>query len=529
MVSSGAKCWQALLGGFLVHMSLGVLFLWGNISAYVTSWIRLHQEGVTYADTLSVFAAALAGQACVLVLGGKLQKWVGLRITSGLGGLLVSLGTLSASWCTTVAGYVATYGFLLGAGVGLAYTPSFVCCYRWLPLRKGLASGIIVSAFGLGTLVFDTLSTSYVNPENLAPTLMQEGELYYGRRTAERVPGLLVLLSACHLVLTSVGSCLLRDPDVVSNQQRAVRASLRLTKQVPEMGDLKFIAAPVASPSSSDFPAKNPPVTTFAALRLESQQQGGRRTTVKDMIQSPLAWHLATCFVLTGTSGLYVVASYKEMAQAGLDDAFLSWVGSMAALAGSLGRLMWGCLADEIGFEWALMIMSMSEAMLLWFYSPALAAGRGAYAAVTTLLYATHGGNYAIYPVATANLFGESGQNYALLYTAFGMVGFFVLLWFSSMAMTAESLILLCWMMQLAGFASVVALASREQLGTVGDRLLSLAGMATVSKSNNSSHGKDEGLRISVGKTMVALSPPPCRAVPLPKPNFAPPYAASSP
>ena len=85
------QAWQALLGGALVHMVLGTMcvqfateqkkerqrhltprafrsgpffhrYTWGNVTVYVTSYLRLYDASVTYEDSLAVFAASLAGQ-----------------------------------------------------------------------------------------------------------------------------------------------------------------------------------------------------------------------------------------------------------------------------------------------------------------------------------------------------------------------------------------------------------------------------------------------------------------------------------
>ena len=41
---------------------------------------------------------------------------------------------------------------------------------KWLPDRKGLVNGMIVTGFGLGAFVFDFVISWYCNPENKMPT-----------------------------------------------------------------------------------------------------------------------------------------------------------------------------------------------------------------------------------------------------------------------------------------------------------------------------------------------------------------------
>lgn len=58
-----------------------------------------------------------------MVLGGSIQQALGLRWAMILGSFLLSASTLCGYW--TVNDYVAfcaTYGFLFGMGVGVAYS-----------------------------------------------------------------------------------------------------------------------------------------------------------------------------------------------------------------------------------------------------------------------------------------------------------------------------------------------------------------------------------------------------------------------
>ena len=52
---------------------------------------------------------------------------------------------------------------------------------QWLPRRKGLAAGIIVSGFGAGAFVFDQVQTAFINPHNVRATtnLPESTEKYH--------------------------------------------------------------------------------------------------------------------------------------------------------------------------------------------------------------------------------------------------------------------------------------------------------------------------------------------------------------
>ena len=41
--------------------------------------------------------------------------------------------------------------------------------FQWFPTSKGTANGFIVGGFGLGALVFNSIQTAFLNPDNISP------------------------------------------------------------------------------------------------------------------------------------------------------------------------------------------------------------------------------------------------------------------------------------------------------------------------------------------------------------------------
>lgn len=52
-------------------------------------------------------------------------------------------GVMLASFATTLAEFVITYGLMFGVGCGIAYTCPLVCGLKWMPEKKGLVNGIV--------------------------------------------------------------------------------------------------------------------------------------------------------------------------------------------------------------------------------------------------------------------------------------------------------------------------------------------------------------------------------------------------
>ncbi len=89
---------------------------------------------------------------------GLIADRVGPRPVVIGGLLLVALGLVLASQATTLWQIYLCYSVGVGVGVGLSYVPSIAAVQRWFVRRRGSATGIAVSAIGVGTLVGSPLA-----------------------------------------------------------------------------------------------------------------------------------------------------------------------------------------------------------------------------------------------------------------------------------------------------------------------------------------------------------------------------------
>ena len=76
-----------------------------------------------------------------------------------------------------------------------------VCAWEWFPKRKSLITGLCLSAFGFGTMVFSTISTAIVNPDNMHIT----SSGHFPEDVADRVPHMFITLAAIWAILAVVG------------------------------------------------------------------------------------------------------------------------------------------------------------------------------------------------------------------------------------------------------------------------------------------------------------------------------------
>ena len=75
----------------------------------------------------------------------------------------------------------------------------------YFPQHKGLVTGIVLCGFGLGSFVFDLISTAVVNPDGESP---KEGTNIYSDKVSQRVPEMIQVLTICWACLSLIGIAL---------------------------------------------------------------------------------------------------------------------------------------------------------------------------------------------------------------------------------------------------------------------------------------------------------------------------------
>ena len=137
--------WKTTVGGFCIHTVLGTLYLWGNVTIYVTAYLRKFEKEVTYNDTLIVYAIAIGVQGSFMTIGGIIESRLGARCCCLIGGYILVLGIFLSSLVNSLSQLIMTNGVLFGMGVGICYSAPITAAARWMPTQKGLISGVVVA------------------------------------------------------------------------------------------------------------------------------------------------------------------------------------------------------------------------------------------------------------------------------------------------------------------------------------------------------------------------------------------------
>lgn len=165
---------MTLISGALILFVLGIIYIWSIFNAPVTAYLGGADVSYTFNIMLVTFVAGI-------LIGGRIQDKKGPRPVVLWGGILFAAGILLSSvvpvglpWL-----FAVMYGGLAGFGVGMAYTSTISCVQKWFPDRRGLASGVMVSAFGVSTVVFGPLANDLLASFSVNTTLQILGVIFF--------------------------------------------------------------------------------------------------------------------------------------------------------------------------------------------------------------------------------------------------------------------------------------------------------------------------------------------------------------
>lgn len=377
--------WCVVVGGILIQLCLGAIYAWSAFTKKLTA----EPYDFSKFQTQVIFSVGLATFAVVMALiAGRWQKKAGPRIVSLSGGLLLGLGYLVAGFSgASFWGILVGVGLLGGAGIGLAYVCPIAALVKWFPDKKGMITGLAVAGFGFGALLWIMLTGGFKFGDfNLTPGW--DG-LYGDGWTVNSVFKLYGILFAG---LVTAGSLLMVNP--------------------PEGWRPQGWSPPATGASSS----------------------GGLDILPFQMVRTPQYAILFATFAVGALAGLMVIGVIKLFGMDALTGRGIEQdkavamtntaMGFFYALMNGLGRIIWGTLSDRLGRRNSIVLMSALQGvmMILFFFIAGHEWGLYLGAAVIGFNF---GGNFALFPAATADLFGNKnvGINYPWVFLAYGVGG----------------------------------------------------------------------------------------------------------
>ena len=134
----------------------GIIYMWSVFRGPVATHLNWNDAAARLTSSI-MLAMFVIG----IIIGGYAQDKLGPKKATLGGSILIGGGMLCTSLITESAPWLVyiTYGVVAGFGVGTVYMSTIAAVQKWFPDKRGFASGMIVSAFGLSLVVFSPLAS----------------------------------------------------------------------------------------------------------------------------------------------------------------------------------------------------------------------------------------------------------------------------------------------------------------------------------------------------------------------------------
>ena len=130
--------------------------------------------------------------------------------------------------------FLFTFLFAVGFGIcnGLTYMVATQHGWLWFPDKPGLVSGIIISGFGFGNLIFGNFATYLVNPDNEAAI---DGS--YPESVNSKVPKMILILAICFIMIACIATLLIFEGPNPASIKEAAKVVSDMISQEENIND----------------------------------------------------------------------------------------------------------------------------------------------------------------------------------------------------------------------------------------------------------------------------------------------------
>jgi MFS family permease len=353
--------WVFIALGLCINLCLGSIYAWSvfvePLTEYYTNELG---QVVTANEVLMPFSVYLIFLAFAMPFTGRMIEKYGPRNVTIIGGVLVGVGWVFASFSSSALMLTLLYGIVGGIGGGIAYSVLVAVAACWFPdRRRGLAVGITI--LGIGFSAFFTA--------NIAGNLIGA----YGVMNTFRIFG------AGTILLTIL------------------------------------LALPLKFPTPGWVPRgwKSPGLKPGGEAHCECNRAL--------MLKSSSFYGLFACYFLGCLAGLMAISITKPVGtEAGIEAGLATFLVGFFSIFNGFGRPFFGALTDLITPRntTILSFILIAMASFLMWQIPIVPV----YIIAFAVLWGCLGGWLAIAPTTTGNYFGtcDYPRCYGVVFLAFG-------------------------------------------------------------------------------------------------------------
>jgi len=371
--------WLVVVGALLIQISLGAIYIYSVFKPALKD--KFPDWSAT--DLALPSQLVLAFFALSMIIFGRIQDKLGPRKIATLGGILLGVGLIIASFANSLFLFVLGFSIIGGIGIGAAYVCPIATCVKWFPDMRGLITGLAVAGFGAGALVFTPVAKSLIASQGIMTTFLYLGIIF--------------------LIAVVIGA--------------------------------QFMINPPAGYKPEGW---NPPTPTNtpsgAAQKVDF--------TWQEMLKTAQFWLLWLTYFAGCTAGLMIIMNATNVWQSfsllsifnnspipkdTYSDIITKGASAViiVSILNAIGRIAWGKISDSIGRKPTLMIMFIYAGIIMFLLQ--FFKSYGLYLFGVASIGFCFGGFLALYPAVTADFFGTKnvGANYGWMFSAYGVGGLF--------------------------------------------------------------------------------------------------------
>lgn len=154
---------KVLVAGFFTNFIVfGVGFTYGVFQEfYLSNEGPLNHAKPATVALIGTLATSITYMGAVFQT--TIRKYAATNISMAVGGLILSMGLICASWCTQIWQFALTQGIMFGVGASATYIPPIVFAPQYFDKHRGIAMGLVFAGTGFGSLVFAFLTRYLIN------------------------------------------------------------------------------------------------------------------------------------------------------------------------------------------------------------------------------------------------------------------------------------------------------------------------------------------------------------------------------
>ncbi len=353
---SNSKGILSIICCVIALVCVGVVYIWSVMKGAAMEYYLWEEGPVNLISNFMLFGFCIGS-----FVGGFINDKISSKITAIIGIIMFGFGFYLSSLIkpgSSIILFYITYCALSGIGSGFTFSAGLSCVQKWLPHRRGLASGLGTAGFALGSVIFGPVISAMLKSMNLSNALR--------------------ILAISTLVVGIIACLLMKMP------------SKEYLDSLP-----KIEAKATSIASSKDY-------------------------TFVEAIKTPTYWvFILSIFFYNATWNMLTPLIKGLGVDRGLPDAVAVVCVSLTGIFNACGRFSMSALSDKIGRMAAYKVLAIGTALFsaLLTFVPG-----GVYFAVVLLTAFFFGGPAAVNPATCTDLFGQkySATNYGCTLLALG-------------------------------------------------------------------------------------------------------------